>query len=87
MNNDMMNEGVLHHSMNDPALYSAINKLMRTKNSEEFDRPSRLPDDTVVTMAYVPLQFYKQEYDPNEGFCFGTIFPELNKPFMPGDVR
>jgi len=44
-----------------------------------------LPEDPVVTMAYVP---YQKEYDLNvysaeQGICKGTMFPDLNKPFMP----
>ena len=44
-------------------------------------RPSALPEDTVVAMAYVPLQFYESLYELDEGFMKGTSFPELYKPF------
>ena len=88
MNNEMFsNEGTLYHGMSDPALYSAINKIVHSKSADDMSRPSKLPDDMVVAMAYVPLQFYSREYEPDEGFDKGTMFPELNKPFMPGDMR
>ena len=46
---------------------------------------SSLPEDTTVAMAYVP---YQKEYDLNvysaeQGICKGTMFADLNKPFMP----
>lgn len=46
---------------------------------------SSLPEDTTVAMAYFP---YQKEYDLNvysaeQGICKGTMFPDLNKPFMP----
>ena len=82
-----MNDEVLHHSFNDPALYSALTNIMRTDTMQDTDKINKLPVNPVVAMAYVPLQFYQKEYDINEGFDNGTIFPELNKPFMPGDMR
>ncbi len=40
----------------------------------------------VVAMAYVPWQNLNTVYDPEGGLCRGTIFPELDKPWMPGGV-
>lgn len=35
-----------------------------------------------VGMTYVPWQRFEGIYeDLDKAFCFGTIFPELNKPF------
>ena len=34
-----------------------------------------------LAMAYVPMQVWRQLYDPNVGFSKGTIFTELDKPF------
>ena len=48
------------------------------------DMPPAVPYDMVPAMAYVPLQFYNTAYDPMEGFRQGTIFPELNKPWLAG---
>lgn len=33
-------------------------------------------------MAYVPLQSWNQTYDPMVGLDRGTVFPELDKPFL-----
>lgn len=34
-----------------------------------------------VGMAYVPWQFFQEVYEPDKALLYGTIFPELNKPF------
>ena len=35
-----------------------------------------------IGMAYVPWQHWNEIYDIEKGFHNGTIFPELNKPYM-----
>ena len=45
------------------------------------------PGRPVLAMAYVPMQVLNTLYDPEEGFCQGTIFPELNKPWLVGGVN
>ncbi len=35
-----------------------------------------------IAMAYVPWQFMHETYEPDKALQCGTIFPELNKPFM-----
>ena len=37
----------------------------------------------VVGMAYVPMQQLKTMYEPGDGFVRGTVFPDLDKPWMP----
>lgn len=38
----------------------------------------------VVGMAYVPWQYFSTVYDPDKALEVGTIFPELDKPFLGG---
>lgn len=38
----------------------------------------------VLAMAYVPWQHLETVYEPENGFDRGTIFPELDKPFLAG---
>lgn len=38
--------------------------------------------DLAIAMAYVPWQEWRGIYDLEKGFCCGTIFQELNKPFL-----
>lgn len=44
-------------------------------------RPDMEPD-FVVGMAYVPWQQFGPLYEIDKGFMTGTIFPELDKPFL-----
>ncbi len=43
-----------------------------------------LPCDPVVAMAYVPWQQLKDVYEPEVALCRGTLFAELDKPFLAG---
>lgn len=42
-------------------------------------RPFSMPP---LGMAYVPMQQWNQTYDMKKGLKVGTIFPELDKPFI-----
>lgn len=37
--------------------------------------------DLPLTMAYVPIQQWKDVYSEPDALCRGTLFPELDKPF------
>ena len=41
------------------------------------DELSNMP----IAMAYVPWQEWRNIYEAEKGFHYGTIFEELNKPF------
>lgn len=43
--------------------------------------------NTVLAMAYVLIQQFENLYEIEEGFDRGTVFPELDKPFMGGGCR
>ena len=40
-----------------------------------------------VAMAYVPWQYWNEIYDYDKALCRGTLFPELDKPFLKGGCR
>ena len=42
------------------------------------------PEETAIAMAYVPWQVWEQPYPLEQGFNRGTIFPELDLPFVMG---
>lgn len=50
----------------------------------EIQKPSRpgLPEVMTPTMAYVPKQFISTLYEEDKALMAGTIFPELNKPYL-----
>ncbi len=41
-------------------------------------------DGMVLAMAYIPVQQFDTLFEIEEGFARGTVFPELEKPFMGG---
>ena len=43
---------------------------------------SPLPKNPVVGMAYVPFQQFGALYSAEKGFSAGTVFPDLDKPFL-----
>lgn len=47
---------------------------------------SRFPEKTPIAMAYVPVQQWGETYKIEDGFCRGTVFPELDLPFEPGEA-
>ena len=61
------------------------------------DIPSCLNDDFcvtkseningILTMAFVHIQPLESVYSPETALCNGTLFPNINKPFMGGMVR
>lgn len=40
-----------------------------------------------IGMGYVPWQQWQQTYALDRGLCRGTIFPELDLPFVMGRCR
>ncbi len=52
-----------------------------------FDGVTFLPDDPVVAMAYVPFQIDKSMYDDDKALKVGTLFKDLNKPFLRGAYK
>ncbi len=43
-----------------------------------------MPDKDILTMAFVNIQPLNAVYDVDTGFTKGTIFPNLDKPFLAG---
>lgn len=40
-----------------------------------------------IAMAYVPMQRFQELYSPETAFRTGTLFKELDKPFLGSEVR
>lgn len=40
------------------------------------------PKHTPLAMSYVPFQQWDQAYDPAMALARGTVFPELDQPFI-----
>ena len=41
-------------------------------------------NEFALAMAYVPWQYFTTVYEPDRALEVGTIFPELDKPFLAG---
>lgn len=54
--------------------------------SEYFGTPT-LPETVAVTMAYIPFQTDTTQYMPETALKYGTLFPDLNKPFLGGACK
>ena len=54
---------------------------MQTNCSQTTSGYIRNPEYRVA-MAYVPLQNFGTLYDPEKALIAGTLFPELDKPFV-----
>ena len=46
------------------------------------DTHDHFPADMPIAMAYVPWQKWQDIYEPCKGLESGTIFKELDKPFL-----
>lgn len=42
------------------------------------------PSEMPLAMAYVPVQKIRYIYEPDNALMQGTLFPELDKPFLGG---
>ena len=45
---------------------------------------SAFPPETPIGMCYVPMQKITTVYEPENAWKRGTIFPDLDKPFLDG---
>lgn len=46
----------------------------------EEEKPEKCP--MVPGMAYVPVQQWEEMYEPDVGFARGTVFRQLDLPFL-----
>ena len=49
---------------------------------KECSSDNKYTENVPVAMAYVPWQKFKMYENLEEAFCTGTIFPDMNKPFL-----
>lgn len=57
--------------------FSILNPCMDNK-----DNSGRFPSETPLAMCYVPMQELNELYPENTAFEKGTIFPDLEFPFI-----
>ena len=44
-------------------------------------------NDGILAMAFVDMQPLESVYPQSEAFCYGSLFPNINKPFYGGKGR
>lgn len=54
----------------------------RTGSAADCVHRDILDKDVPLAMSYVPMQEWQKLYSEEEGFCRGTIFKELDFPFV-----
>lgn len=57
------------------------NQFMKMAGRENDTQMSCI-DNMPLAMAYVPMQRWKTTYEPDVALDNGTIFPELNMPWI-----
>lgn len=65
-----------HLSFDDVLPKMHQNTDVLTKNDKEC------LDSLPLAMSYVPIQKFKSLYEPEVALCRGTLFAELDKPFL-----
>lgn len=59
-----------------------VMKIGNSTSSSTSDDMTAFPAQVSVGMAYVPYQVWQNVYDPQVAIERGTIFEELDKPFI-----
>lgn len=87
--NPMGINSTLRSDFSDTGIFGMLNAFGKQKEQNQNGQEvlSRFPAETPIAMAYVPFQYFEEEYEPSVAFQKGTLFPELDKPFMPGGKR
>lgn len=47
---------------------------------------NQVPSDEILTMAFVNIQPFGEIYDADKALCQGTLYPDLDKPFLKGGM-
>jgi hypothetical protein len=66
----------------DEAIESSTDMNMTPVAAIMDSNRSAFPKDTPLAMAYVPFQKFGEIYEPEVAFNMGTLYKELNKPFL-----
>ncbi len=65
-------------------LYKQNGCCYLNNNNSFCKTPSFMPSNPMLANAYVPYQTMDQIYTVDTGLNEGTIFPELNDPYVSG---
>ena len=71
-------DGIIFHERE--ASLGPVNKDRNNMNGQG----SLFPDNTPLAMAYVPFQQWGETYSDDKALSSGTLFPQLDLPFVGG---
>ncbi len=54
----------------------------RQRNEVQTNETSLFPQNISLAMSYVPYQQWQNIYDTDDAFAAGTLFADLDKPFL-----
>ena len=74
------------NEMQDMELCCAV-RPEKSEQSMRRNKRARMPEEFKLAMSYVPFQELDKTYTDDEALKSGTLFPELDKPFMMGRCR
>lgn len=60
---------------------------IRIEDSVAPTRGAEPIENAVLAMAYVPMQEFSSLYDPQQALDNGTLFADLDKPFLAAGGR
>lgn len=60
------------------------NKIDCVEFKSDYYGIPALPETMVTAMAYIPYQTNTTQYTPEDALKYGTLFANLNKPFLGG---
>lgn len=82
---EMYREASMNNIGNKPMYNTKIGMNSCVNDDYCMTKPQKT--NGILTMAFVNMQPLESVYSPETALCNGTLFPNINKPFMGGMVR
>lgn len=61
---------------------TAVVNSISTDKTNQVDLANSMLKNLPLTMAYVPMQKFTKKYSEEKALKAGTLFPDLDKPFL-----
>jgi hypothetical protein len=72
-------EGMIFHERE-----ASLGPVDTDRNNNTSVPGTMFPENPPLSMAYVPFQQWGETYSDDKAFSSGTLFPQLDLPFMGG---
>ena len=88
---DRINEELLQRAANNSSALPRANARINCKGEESYDHaPARATwglENYPLASVYSPIQIWRNLYEPEEALERGTLFQELDLPFVCGEIN